>query len=219
VAQSAAIVEACPRHVGFTAEILLGSGKEIICFGPPTWNYRPHKPRVIEDGDIVSAEVFSSLGMLETQHQPTVAVGKVHADYERAAEVARASYEEGLKALRPGATFGKVVEAMQAPLKKAGGYNLHPLIHSINPFGMICGFGEGFARLPGAKRYARFAPYRKRRRHRRWSGFGCVLGPTRFDRVIERSAADTHCTGGVAAAVVHRVPLVSAVLARLSGTH
>jgi Xaa-Pro aminopeptidase len=43
---------------------------------------------------------------------------------------------------------------MQAPLKKAGGYNVHPLIHSINPFGLLCGFGEGFNRLPGTERYA-----------------------------------------------------------------
>lgn len=149
-----AIVAACPRHIGFTAEILLGSGKEIVSWGPPTWNYRPHAPRLIEDGDMVVAEVFSSLGMLETQHQPTVAVGKVHPDYERAAEVARASYEAGLDALRPGRTFGEAVEAMQRPLQEAGGYPIHPLIHSINPYGLICGFGEGFARLPGAERYA-----------------------------------------------------------------
>jgi Xaa-Pro dipeptidase len=149
-----AIVAACPRYIGFTAEILLGSGKEIVSWGPPTWNYRPHAPRRIEDGDIVVAEVFASLGMLETQHQPTVAVGKVHPDYERAAEVARASYEAGLEALWPGNTFGDVVNAMQTPLKKAGGYNIHPLIHSINPFGLICGFGEGFSKLRGADRYA-----------------------------------------------------------------
>jgi Xaa-Pro dipeptidase len=149
-----AIVAACPSHVGFTAEILLSSGKDFVSFGPPTWNYRPHAPRVIEDGDVVSAEVFSSLGMLETQHQPTIAVGKVHPDYERAADVARAAYEAGLEALRPGRTFGDVIAAMQAPLKKAGGYNVHPLIHSINPFGLLCGFGEGFNRLPGTERYA-----------------------------------------------------------------
>ena len=149
-----AIVAACPRGVGFTAEALLGSGKEIVSFGPPTWNYRPHAPRVIEDGDVVVGELFSSLGMLETQHQVTVAVGKVHADYERAAEVARASYEAGLDALRPGRTFAEVVAAMQRPLEKAGGHQIHPLIHSINPFGLICGFGEGFARVAGAERYA-----------------------------------------------------------------
>jgi Xaa-Pro dipeptidase len=150
----AAIVTACPRHVGFTAEILLGSGKDFVSWGPPTWTYRPHAPRVIERGDLVMAEVFSSLGMLETQHQPSIAVGKVHADYERAAEVARASYDAGLEALRPGRTFGDVVRAMQAPLEQAGGANIHPLIHSLNPYGLIGGFGEGFAKLPGAKRYA-----------------------------------------------------------------
>jgi Xaa-Pro aminopeptidase len=109
---------------------------------------------VIENGDVVIGEVFSSLGMLETQHQVTIAVGRVHPDYERAAEVARASYEAGLDVFRPGRTFGEVVHAMQAPLKKAGGYNMHPLVHSINPFGLLCGFGEGFNRLDGADRYA-----------------------------------------------------------------
>jgi len=152
-----AIVGTCPKHVGFTAEILLQSGKDFISFGPPSWNYRPRAPRVIEPGDIVAGEIFSSLGMLETQHQVTVAVGKVHADYERAAEVARASYEAGVAALRPGRTFGEVAEAMRAPLKKAGGYNVHPLIHSINPFGLVCGFGEGLNKLPEAERYGLIA--------------------------------------------------------------
>ncbi|MFC2967089.1 M24 family metallopeptidase [Acidimangrovimonas pyrenivorans] len=149
-----AVMAACSRNVGFTAEILLGSGKDIVSFGPPRWNYRPQAPRVIEDGDIVIGEIFSSLGMLETQHQVTVAVGEVHEDYLRAEAVARASYEAGLAALRPGNTFGALVEAMQAPLKAAGGDNVHPLVHSINPFGLVCGFGAGFNRLPGAERYA-----------------------------------------------------------------
>jgi Xaa-Pro dipeptidase len=149
----ASIVAACPKNIGFTAEILLGSGKEIVSWGPPTWNYRPHEPREIEIGDVVMAEVFSSLGMLETQHQPSVAVGIVHPDFERAAETARASYEAGLQALRPGRRFGEVVEAMKEPLKTARGHNVHPLIHSINPYGLICDFGEGFAQLPGAQQY------------------------------------------------------------------
>ena len=149
----AAIVAACPRNVGFTAEVLLGSGKELVGWGPPTWTYRPHAPRVIETGDIVMAEVFSSLGMLETQHQPSVAVGKVHPDFDRAADTAREAYDAGLEALRPGILFGEVVEAMEAPLRRVEGHNVHPLIHSINPYGLICGFGEGFAGLPGAGRY------------------------------------------------------------------
>jgi Xaa-Pro dipeptidase len=149
----AAIVAACPRNIGFSGEVLLNSGKELMSWGPPSWNYRPHAPRVIEIGDLVMAEVFSSLGMLETQHQPAIAVGKVHPDFERAADVARESYEAGLEKLRPGRTFGDVVKVMEAPLRKAGGDNIHPLIHGINPYGLLGGFGEGFAKLPGAERY------------------------------------------------------------------
>ncbi|MEC3861406.1 M24 family metallopeptidase [Mesobacterium sp. TK19101] len=148
-----AAIAACSAQVGFTAELLLQSGKDFISFGPPGWTYRPQAPRVIEDGDVIAGELFSSLGLLETQHQITVAVGKVHADYERAAETARASYEAGLAAARPGVTFGEVVDAMQAPLKQAGGFNVHPFLHSINPFGLVCGFVEGFNQLDGAERY------------------------------------------------------------------
>jgi hypothetical protein len=31
--------------------------------------------------------------------------------------------------------------------------SLLPPLHSLNPYGLICGFGEGFAKLPGAERY------------------------------------------------------------------
>lgn len=148
-----AAIAACSANVGFTAELLLQSGKEFISFGPPSWNYRPQAPHVIEEGDVVAGEIFSSLGLLETQHQVTVAVGKVHPDYERAGEVAREAYVAGLSAARPGQSFGDVVAAMQAPLTRAGGYNVHPFLHSINPFGLVCGFGEGFNSLKGSQRY------------------------------------------------------------------
>lgn len=59
----------------------------------------------------------------------------------------------GLSAARPGQSFGDVVAAMQAPLTRAGGYNVHPFLHSINPFGLVCGFGEGFNSLKGSQRY------------------------------------------------------------------
>ena len=79
----AAAMAAAPRHACFTTMILLGSGKEYATWGPPTWLYRPHAPRRIEDGDVVLSEVFCSFGMLETQHQPTIAVGEVHPDFDQ----------------------------------------------------------------------------------------------------------------------------------------
>ncbi|MFJ4653331.1 M24 family metallopeptidase [Nocardia sp. NPDC088792] len=137
--------------------MLIQSGPGFACWGPPVWSYRPQAPRVIEDGDVILAEVFCQFGMRETQHQVAIAVGEVHPDIEAAAQVARASYEAGLGALRPGNTFGQVVDAMKAPLEAAGGWNIHPLVHGMNPYGTVCGFGHGMRELPEAAEYALLA--------------------------------------------------------------
>jgi Xaa-Pro aminopeptidase len=150
----AAAMEVAPREAGWSGFMILGSGPEYFSWGPPTWLYRPHAQRRIEDGDIVLAEVFCSVGMLETQHQPTIAVGAVHEDVERAGRVARTSYEAGLEALRPGVTFGSVARAMEEPVRAAGGSHVHPWLHGMDPFGTISGF-EGSPDLPGIDRYGR----------------------------------------------------------------
>ncbi|KAB2707101.1 M24 family metallopeptidase [Brucella intermedia] len=150
----AATTAECLRNAGFTAEILFGSGREFIGWGPAAWTYRAQPPRMIEEGDVVLAEVFAFYGMYETQHQPAITVGKAHPDFERAAAVARACYEEGLKSLRPGRTFGEVVDIMEAPLLASGGWHVHPLIHSINPYGPI-----GFGSAPGPESLPEAAAY------------------------------------------------------------
>lgn len=103
---------------------------------------------------MILSEIFALYGMMETQHQAAVALGDVHPDILRAADVARASYEAGVESLRVGRTFGDVVDAMEAPLLAAGGWHVHPLIHSINPYGPV-GFGTapGIESLPEAARY------------------------------------------------------------------
>lgn len=150
----AAVTATCFSMGGYTAEILLGSGPEFIGWGPAAWQYRAQQPRILRDGDLVLSEIFALYGMMETQHQAAVAIGAVHPDILRAAEVARASYEAGIQALKPGNTFGHVVDAMEAPLLDAGGWHVHPLIHSINPYGPV-GFGTapGIESLPEAARY------------------------------------------------------------------
>lgn len=133
--------------------MLIQSGPGFACWGPPVWSYRPQAPRTIEDGDVILAEVFSSYGMRESQHQVAIAVGDVHPDVEQAAKVARASYDAGVAAMRPGATFGEVVAAMKRPMEDAGGWNVHPLVHGIDPYGTVCGFGGGLRELPEAAEY------------------------------------------------------------------
>jgi Xaa-Pro dipeptidase len=150
----AAAMDACAKNVGFSTIVLLGSGPEFVGWGPPAWTYRPEEPRVIREGDVVLAEVFSSFGMLETQHQPAIAVGEVHPDFETAAGAARQSYLNGVKVLRHGVRFGEVVEAMKEPMREVQGWQVHPLVHSISPFGLI-GVGDEMARLPEVDRYGK----------------------------------------------------------------
>lgn len=122
----AATTAECLRNAGFTAEVLFGSGRQFIGWGPAAWTYHAQPPRIIEEGDVVLAEVFAFYGMYETQHQPAKTVGKAHPEFERAAAVARACYEEGLRVLRPGRTFGEVVDIMEAPLLASGGWHVPP---------------------------------------------------------------------------------------------
>ncbi|MGA8245576.1 MAG: M24 family metallopeptidase [Nocardioides sp.] len=148
----AAAMQAGAAGVGFSTGILMGSGPEFVGWGPPAWTYRPEPPRTIDEGDVVLAEVFSSFGMLETQHQPAIAVGRVHRDFETAAAAAEESYLAGVEHLAAGNTFGEVVDAMKAPLGRAGGWQVHPVVHSISPFGLI-GVGDHMVQLPERSSY------------------------------------------------------------------
>ncbi|UQZ10250.1 M24 family metallopeptidase [Providencia stuartii] len=151
---AAAVTSTCLSMGGFTAEILMGSGPEYIGWGQPAWQYRSQKPREIQEGDIVLTEIFALYGMYETQHQAAVAVGKVHPNIEKAAEISRECYEIGVEYLKEGVTFGEVVNKMEQPLLRSKGWHVHPLIHSINPYGPI-GFGTapGIESLPIAQKY------------------------------------------------------------------
>lgn len=106
--------------------------------GPPQWAYRPQAPRVLQNGDYITTELFSNFGMCLTQHQVAIAVGDVHEDFQRAELVVRDCYNAGLELLRVGARFGDIAEAMLAPLEAAGGWVRGPQIHGLNPYGAMC---------------------------------------------------------------------------------
>lgn len=129
------------------------TGPAPAAYGPPQWAYRPQSPRTLQDGDFISAEAFSSFGMRQTQHQVAIAVGRVHANIERAADVARISYLAGLQALRAGARFGDMAEAMVGPVEAVGGWVRGPQVHGMNPYGSICRIPPGRSQIEGAERY------------------------------------------------------------------
>jgi len=137
--------------------MLMWSGPGLAVWGPPSWSYRPELPRTLARGDVLLAGVFNRFGMKETRHQVAIAIGDPHPDIETAAAIARAAYQAGLQAARVGSTFGDIAEAMREPLKQAGSSNLHPMVHTLNPFGPVSRFGgpDGLDQLLRARRYGR----------------------------------------------------------------
>ncbi|MFD6189703.1 M24 family metallopeptidase [Streptomyces sp. NPDC060275] len=130
------------------------TGPAPLASGPPPWSYRPQAPRVLEHGDVVSAEVFSNAAGRHTQHQVTLTIGEPHEELRRAADVARAAYDAGLNALRPGRTFGEAVDDIRKPYADAGGWEFGPAVHTLNPMIAAGGFpNDASRRMAGAGAY------------------------------------------------------------------
>ncbi|HEU5028857.1 MAG TPA: M24 family metallopeptidase [Spirillospora sp.] len=154
----AAAMAAALRRGCHAPKPLMFTGPGFAAYGPPPWAYRPQPPRVLRDGDVVITEVFNKYAMYESQSQVAIAIGEVHPDILEAEGVARAAYEAGLAAARPGSAFGDVIDAMTAPVRASRGWQIHPMAHGMNPYGMVGGFGSDLAeRWPAAERYGKLA--------------------------------------------------------------
>lgn len=118
-------------------DLFVHSGPGNLSWDAPRWFYRAQKPRVIEDGDMVLSEMMPVMGGIEAQAQMAIAVGNVHDDFLRAAEVARESYDAAIRTCRAGITVGELAEAMQEPIRKAGAWHLTPHLHSVTPLTLV----------------------------------------------------------------------------------
>jgi Xaa-Pro aminopeptidase len=86
-------------------------------------------------------------GGVETQQQMMIAIGPVDPQWRELEDVARRSYDAGLAALKPGATFTELCNAMAVPLQEAGCWHLSPLVHGVSPaylLGTLHGGAEKF---------------------------------------------------------------------------
>ncbi|MDA8291614.1 MAG: M24 family metallopeptidase [Actinomycetota bacterium] len=142
----AAVMDVINRNGAGThaPSLIVRSGVDTLGWGPPEWGAdRAVPPRTVEPGDLVYAELMTVCGGMETQQQVTASVGPPSARRVRLGEVARAAYDAGLAALRPGASFVEVCEAMAAPVLDAGCWHLSPLVHSLSPASMLGHFFVG----------------------------------------------------------------------------
>lgn len=148
---------------------IIHSGPSNISWMYPKWITKAQRPRRIQQGEILLAEMFPNYGGLEAQLQLTVALKPVDPINKELAEVAKSSNEAGLKALRPGKTFEDVCNAMEEPIAEAGCWHLTPLIHSLNPLQLVSQRQVGMLdNLPGiegydAKRWEKVVGYKNTR--------------------------------------------------------
>jgi Xaa-Pro dipeptidase len=113
--------------------IVMNSGPHTLSWGPPRWTTSGEAPRILQRGDLMQAELMPLCGNQEVQVQMTVALDPLDDTNLTCERVARASYEAGIKVLKPGMTFADLVKAMEEPLKSAGCWGYTPLVHSLGP--------------------------------------------------------------------------------------
>ncbi|HTR83522.1 MAG TPA: M24 family metallopeptidase [Reyranella sp.] len=109
----------------------LQSGRDNIGWGVPRWSLRAEPPRLLEVGDLVQAEIHTIYGGVEGQVNFSVALDPVDDIVRRLEDVARASYEAGVAAVKPGVTFASVVQAMEKPIAASGCWSKTPLLHTL----------------------------------------------------------------------------------------
>jgi Xaa-Pro aminopeptidase len=130
--------------------LTLQSGPDNIGWGAPRWTLRAEPPRNLEVGDLVQAEIHTTYGAQESQVQMSVALDPVDPVVSRCEGVARMSYEAGLDAVRPGATFADIVHAMEAPIRASGCWSKTPLLHTLT-FGATGFTGVNREQLAGTQ--------------------------------------------------------------------
>ena len=113
--------------------IVMNSGPHTLSWGPPRWTTSGEAPRILERGDLMQAELMPMCGNQEVQVQMTVALDPLDETNRKCERVARASYEAGIKAMKPGIAFADMLAIMEEPLKSAGCWGYTPLLHSVGP--------------------------------------------------------------------------------------
>ena len=128
----------------------LQSGPDNLGWGPPRWALRAEPPRILQRGDLVQTEIHTLYGGQEGQVQMSVALDPIDDVLTLCERVARESYEAGVRAVRPGATFADVVHAMEDPLVRAGCWSKTPLLHTLT-FGATGFTAANRAQLAGTR--------------------------------------------------------------------
>lgn len=98
----------------------------------------PNGPiRKLRAGDVVITETFPVYAGIEAQLSLAVHIGEPSQDALVAHKACQDAHAAGLAAMRPGATFQHVWQAMYDAVAAAGCWNWTPLIHALSPMSLL----------------------------------------------------------------------------------
>ncbi|GAB2856483.1 M24 family metallopeptidase [Actinocorallia aurea] len=113
--------------------VLQRSGPTRFAWGQPEWMNLGGQPRTLRRGDTIGSELFAFYGGFESQQQIDVSLGEPGKDLRRLEDIVIEANRAGLDALRVGATFAEVCDAMHEPLTRAKVWNTGPMVQTISP--------------------------------------------------------------------------------------
>lgn len=135
--------------VSVPPQLIISVGTDDVGWAPPYWNYAGGESRIIQEGDLVQAEIFPSYGGMETQMQMSVALEPVPAIIRELSGLARTSYEIGLRHARVGNQFQDLAKEMEAPISAhAENWTVTPMVHSVSPIAVASRIGINIERSP-----------------------------------------------------------------------
>ncbi|MFC1533267.1 M24 family metallopeptidase [Thermodesulfobacteriota bacterium] len=147
------------------------------------WMQRGMNPPVINNGDLLTSELFIWVGSLHAQVQMAVSIGEPNEEKKKLAALTREAYENGVETIRPGITWGEVSEAMNKPNRREGAWKVCPLAHSLNPIECVDNHPEGMLGPNG------FPGLRERFGDLNWELIESSEGrPRKFEMIIQEGS-------------------------------
>ncbi len=107
--------------------VLYGSGKELYHASRGRFLETKH----VEKGDVILTEFDARFLGYKAQFNQAFSVGTPDREWSNIFKTCVASFESGLKVLKPGITAGELEEAFHAPIRKAGYSHRFPAFHGL----------------------------------------------------------------------------------------
>ncbi len=109
---------------------LYGSGKDYVDSGNGQFLH-PRYLRALEKGDLIHTEFNAKYNGYVAQYNQPFAIGTPDKEWTRVLETAQASFDNGLKTLKPGITLKQLTQALHAPIHEAGLKTIRPCFHGL----------------------------------------------------------------------------------------